>query len=251
MLVIPAIDIRNGKCVRLIQGKADRETVYNDNPLETALKWEQMGAPMLHIVDLDGAFEGTPQNASLIESILFNVHVPVQVGGGIRSPASVEKYLGAGADRVVVGTLAYHNFAFVNEMADKHPGKLVLGLDAKDGMIAVNGWVRKTKITAVELAKEYASCPVAAFVYTDVARDGMLCGPNLPAIAEFARSVDAPVIASGGVQGIQDIRDLLALNQSNVQGVIVGKALYTGDVLLSDALEAAGQHAGQTDHSLS
>ena len=193
---------------------------------------------MLHVVDLDGAFEGTPQNASLIESILFNVHVPVQVGGGVRSPATVERYIGAGAARVILGTIAYHNFGLINELAEKYPGKIAIGIDAKDGWVAVDGWVHTTKFRAIDLAREYAESPIAGFIYTDVARDGMLGGPNVEAIRTFAGAVPIPVIASGGVGRTEQIRALAAM-QPPLEGVIVGKALYTGDILLPDALEAA------------
>ena len=238
MIVIPAIDIRGGKCVRLLQGRADQQTIYADNPLEIAVNWERLGAPMLHVVDLDGAFEGTPQNASLIESILFNVRVPVQVGGGVRSPATVERYVGAGAARVILGTIAYHNFGLISELAEQYPGKIAIGIDAKGGLVAVDGWVHKTQMRAIDLAREYADSKVAAFIYTDVARDGMLTGPNVEAVRAFAQAVPIPVIASGGVGSVEDIRRLAAVRPA-LEGAIVGKALYTGDVFLPDALEAA------------
>lgn len=238
MIVIPAVDIRNGKCVRLSQGRADQEIVYDDNPLEIAVEWVKKGAPMIHVVDLDGAFEGTPQNSSLIESILLNVHVPVQVGGGIRSPATVERYLSAGAARVILGTMAYHNFGMINDLAKMYPEKIVLGIDAKNGKVAIDGWVHNTKTTAGELAAEYSQVPIAGFVYTDVSRDGMLTGPNLESIAEFCRATAKNVIASGGISSLDDITNLVNLKQSNIEGVIIGKALYAGAFTLDQALQA-------------
>jgi phosphoribosylformimino-5-aminoimidazole carboxamide ribotide isomerase len=243
MLILPAIDIRRGKCVRLLQGRADQETVYGDNPLETALNWERLGAPMLHVVDLDGAFEGTPQNASLIESILLNVRVPVQVGGGIRSPGTVERYVGAGAARVVLGTIATHNISLVRELAERFPGKISVGIDAKNGLVAVNGWTKGTQIRAADLAREYVDSGIAGVIYTDVARDGMRTGPNVEAVRALAAAVPLAVIASGGVGGIEHIRALAAVGPPALEGVIVGKALYTGDLTLADALAASGASA--------
>ncbi|HEY3307896.1 MAG TPA: 1-(5-phosphoribosyl)-5-[(5-phosphoribosylamino)methylideneamino]imidazole-4-carboxamide isomerase [Desulfuromonadaceae bacterium] len=236
MLIIPAIDLKEGKCVRLEQGLMDKDTVFNDNPAAQALEWQNQGAELLHIVDLDGAFAGEPKNKAAIESILKAINIPAQLGGGIRDLATIEAYLSLGLARVIIGTAAQRNPELVKEACKKFPGKIVVGIDAKNGQVAVQGWAEVTDITAVELAQKFEHCGVAAIIYTDISRDGMLQGPNLEATKALAEAVAIPVIASGGVSSLTDIENLLAIEHSGVSGVITGKAVYTGAIRLAEAI---------------
>lgn len=236
MIVIPAIDLKEGKCVRLEQGEMDRDTVFSDNPAEQALKWQQAGAELLHLVDLDGAFAGEPKNRDAITSILKTISIPAQLGGGIRDIATIEAYLGLGLSRVIIGTAAQRNPQLVVEACKKFPGRIVVGIDAKNGMVAVQGWAEVTGITAVDLARKFEDCGVAAIIYTDISRDGMMGGPNLEATQALAEAVAIPVIASGGVSSLKDIENLMAIEQSGIHGVITGKAIYTGALNLADAI---------------
>jgi phosphoribosylformimino-5-aminoimidazole carboxamide ribotide isomerase len=236
MLVIPAIDLKEGKCVRLEQGLMDKDTVFNDDPAAQALEWQNQGAELLHIVDLDGAFAGEPKNRSAIEAILAAITIPAQLGGGIRDLATIEAYLSLGLSRVIIGTAAQRNPELVAEACQKFPGRIVVGIDAKNGMVAVQGWAEVTDITAVELARKFEDCGVAAIIYTDISRDGMLQGPNLEATQALAEAVSIPVIASGGVSTLQDIENLIAIESSGISGVITGKAVYTGAIKLGEAI---------------
>jgi len=236
MIVIPAIDLKEGKCVRLEQGLMDKDTVFNDDPGAQARAWQDQGAELLHIVDLDGAFAGEPKNRSAIESIIRAITIPAQLGGGIRDIATIEAYLSLGLSRVIIGTAAQRNPELVREACAKFPGKIVVGIDAKDGMVAVQGWAEVTDITAVELAKKFEDCGVAAIIYTDIARDGMLQGPNLEATKALAEAVNIPIIASGGVSSLKDIENLMDIETSGVTGVITGKAVYTGAINLNEAI---------------
>lgn len=238
MKIIPAIDIKGGRCVRLYQGRMDQETVYSENPLEVAKMWEEMGAGMLHIVDLDGAVTGTPVNFSIIEKMISALSIKVQVGGGIRNKESVEKYLEIGAARVIIGTAAAANIEFVWNISGFYTARIVISLDAKDGMAAVKGWTEVTEIDAIDLAKKFEGIGIGAIVFTDISRDGTLTGPNLKSIERFASSVRIPVIASGGVSGIDDIRALCKLS---IEGIIIGKALYSGAVDLREAIKVAAE----------
>ena len=244
MLVIPAIDLKDGVCVRLEQGLMERDTVFNDNPAAQALEWQNQGAELLHIVDLDGAFAGEPKNRAAIEAILKAISIPAQLGGGIRDLATIEAYLSLGLSRVIIGTAAQRNPELVREACARFPGKIVVGIDAKDGMVAVKGWAEVTDITAVELARKFEDCGVTAIIYTDISRDGMLQGPNLEATQALAESVAIPVIASGGVSSLKDIERLMTIEQSGVTGVITGKAIYTGAIRLGEAI-ALTKHNNQ------
>lgn len=239
MLVIPAIDIKGGKCVRLVQGRMDQETIYSDKPAEVAKKWQSMGAELLHIVDLDGAFAGEPKNIDAIEAIADAVSIPFQVGGGIRDIDGINLYLSVGASKVILGTLAYREPEFVKEVCLKHHGQIIVGIDARDGKVAIHGWEKVTEKSAIELAKEFEAEGVAGIIYTDISRDGMLKGPNLEGIKALAQSVKVPIIASGGVSNIEDIKRLKELEQFGVKAVIAGKAIYTGSLDLREAIKVA------------
>lgn len=236
MLVIPAIDLKEGKCVRLEQGLMDKDTVFNDNPAAQARAWQDQGAELLHIVDLDGAFAGEPKNRAAIEAIVKAITIPSQLGGGIRDIETIEAYLALGLSRVIIGTAAQRNPELVREACAKFPGQIVVGIDAKNGMVAVQGWAEVTDITAVDLARKFEGFGVSAIIYTDISRDGMLQGPNLEATRALAEAVSIPVIASGGVSSLQDIENLMAIEGSGVSGVITGKAVYTGAIKLAEAV---------------
>ena len=236
MLVIPAIDLKEGKCVRLEQGLMDKDTVFNECPASQALEWQNQGAELLHIVDLDGAFAGQPKNRGAIEAIIKAISIPAQLGGGIRDIATIESYLSLGLSRVIIGTAAQRNPELVREACARFPGQIVVGIDAKNGLVAVQGWAEVTGITAVELARKFEDCGVSAIIYTDISRDGMLQGPNLEATQVLAKAVSIPVIASGGVSSLDDIRNLMAIESSGVTGVITGKAVYTGAIRLAEAI---------------
>jgi len=236
MIVIPAIDLKEGNCVRLEQGLMEKDTVFSDNPGAQALDWESQGAELLHIVDLDGAFAGKPKNGGAIEAILKAISIPAQLGGGIRDLATIEAYLSLGLSRVIIGTAAQRDPELVREACTQFPGRIVVGIDAKNGMVAVQGWAELTDVTAVDLAKKFEGFGVSAIIYTDIARDGMLQGPNLEATRGLAESISIPVIASGGVSTLKDIENLMAIESSGVSGVITGKAVYTGAISLSEAI---------------
>ena len=236
MLVIPAIDLKEGKCVRLEQGLMDKDTVFNDNPAAQARAWQDQGAELLHIVDLDGAFAGEPKNRFAIEAIIKAITIPSQLGGGIRDIATIEAYLAIGLSRVIIGTAAQRNPELVREACNRFPGRIVVGIDAKNGMVAVQGWAEVTDITAVDLARKFEGFGVSAIIYTDINRDGMLQGPNLEATRTLAESVSIPIIASGGVSSLKDIENLMAIESCGVTGVITGKAVYTGAIKLAEAV---------------
>jgi phosphoribosylformimino-5-aminoimidazole carboxamide ribotide isomerase len=236
VIVIPAIDLKEGKCVRLEQGLMERDTVFCDNPASQALEWQRQGAELLHIVDLDGAFAGEPKNRSAIEAIVATLAIPTQLGGGIRDLATIDAYLSLGIGRVILGTVAQRNPELVEEACRLFPGRIVVGIDAKGGMVAVQGWAEVTGVTAVELARKFEGFGVAAIIYTDISRDGMMQGPNIAATRELAEAVAIPVIASGGVSSLADIENLMAIEASGVAGAITGKAIYTGAFKLADAV---------------
>ncbi|MEE9614455.1 MAG: 1-(5-phosphoribosyl)-5-[(5-phosphoribosylamino)methylideneamino]imidazole-4-carboxamide isomerase [Thermodesulfobacteriota bacterium] len=237
MIVIPAIDIKGGRCVRLRQGKMDEETVYSEDPVEVAKRWEEAGASLIHLVDLDAAVEGSPVNFDTIENIVSSIHRGVQIGGGIRDEETAERYLSLdGVRRVIIGTAAYEKPELVSSLAKKYPGRIAVGIDAKDGMVAIKGWVDVTTKDAIELAKEFEGCGVSCIIYTDISKDGMLEGPNVGAMREMVAAVDIPVVASGGVSSMDDIT-ALSRDCGNLTGVIVGKALYAGNVDLAEAIK--------------
>jgi phosphoribosylformimino-5-aminoimidazole carboxamide ribotide isomerase len=240
MDVIPAIDLLEGRCVRLYQGDYARSQVYNDNPTEVARQWVEQGATRLHVVDLDGAKAGKPVNTKAIEAIVQAVPVPVQVGGGLRDRAGVAQMINIGVQQVILGTAAVEDHPLVEQLCEEFPGKIVVGIDARNGWVATHGWLETSEVAATELAQQMAQLGVAAIIYTDIHRDGTLIGPNLDALRELAGSVSIPVIASGGVSSITDLLSLLALEPLGVRSVIVGRALYTGDVSLKEAVQAIG-----------
>ncbi len=239
MLVIPAIDVKDGNCVRLLQGKKEAVTVYSNSPADTARRWESYGAKLLHIVDLDGAFSGNQKNIAAIMLIRKRVKIPIQVGGGIRNMENLVKLFSAGIDRVIMGTAAIEDPEFLVASCKKYPGKVLVGIDAKDGMVAIRGWEEITSITARELAKRLEMIGVAGVIYTDIKRDGMLTGPNIEATREMVRNVGIPVIASGGISSIEDVKNLMKIE--NLWGAITGKAIYSGTLDLREAIRLTAE----------
>lgn len=237
----PAIDLKNGECVRLQQGDMDRVTVFNRDPAAQAAQWEKAGFQYLHLVDLDGAFAGKPANAEAVKAIRRAVKLPIQLGGGIRSEATIESWLDAGITRVILGTVAVRDPALVKAAAKRWPGRIVVGIDARSGRVAVEGWAEASDLDAIELAKKFTDAGVAAIVYTDIDRDGLLRGVNVAATAAMARAVPIPVIASGGLAGIADIVALKreAANGAAIDGAILGRALYDGRIDPAEALREA------------
>jgi len=236
MIVIPAIDLKDGRCVRLEQGLMERDTVFCRDPAEQGREWQRQGAELLHIVDLNGAFAGVPKNRTSIEEIVKSVTIPTQLGGGIRDMETIEAYLSLGIERVILGTAAQRNPELVKEACRAFPGKIVVGIDAKEGMVAVQGWAEVTGVSARDLARRFEGFGVAAIIYTDISRDGMLSGPNIPATRELAESISIPVIASGGVSKLSDIQALMKIESCGVTGVITGRAIYTGAIRLAEAV---------------
>jgi phosphoribosylformimino-5-aminoimidazole carboxamide ribotide isomerase len=235
MLIIPAIDLKDGRCVRLQQGKKEAVTIYSKDPILTAKKWESCGAKVLHVVDLDGAFTGSQKNVGSVMQIRKHVKMVMQVGGGIRDIVAVDKLLSAGIDRVIIGTSAIEDSAFVVEACSKFPGKIFVGIDAKDGKVAVRGWEEVSSVEAKELAKRVETVGVAGIIYTDISRDGMLTGPNISAQQEMVRTVNIPVIASGGIATLEDVKGLLEIK--GLWGAITGKAIYSGSLDLTEAIK--------------
>jgi phosphoribosylformimino-5-aminoimidazole carboxamide ribotide isomerase len=245
MIVIPAIDLKEGRCVRLEQGLMEKDTVFSDNPAEQALKWQAQGAQLLHLVDLDGAFAGEPKNRAAIEAIMRELTIPAQLGGGIRDLATIEAYLSLGLSRVIIGTAAQRRPELVTEACRRFPGQIVVGIDAKDGMVAVQGWAEVTDVRAIDLARRFEGDGVAAIIYTDIRRDGMMQGPNIEATRQLAEAISVPVIASGGVSSLRDIENLLAIESAGVSGVITGKAIYTGALDLPAAIALTSRETVQ------
>jgi phosphoribosylformimino-5-aminoimidazole carboxamide ribotide isomerase len=240
MDVIPAIDLLEGRCVRLYQGDYSLSQVFNDNPVEVAQQWVEQGATRLHVVDLDGAKTGQLVNQAAIEAIAQAVSVPIQVGGGLRTQASVQQVLNLGVQRAILGTTAVEQPQLVQQLCQEFPGRIVIGIDARNGLVATHGWIETSKVLATQLAVQMQELGAAAIIYTDIHRDGTLSGPNIEALRSLAQTVSIPVIASGGVSSITDLLSLLALEPQGVTGVIVGRALYTGDISLREALRAIG-----------
>ena len=227
MLVIPAIDVKDGRCVRLRQGDMSAETVYSDDIAEVAARWQQQGAGLIHVVDLNGAVDGEPKNLPQIESVMKAVRVKIQVGGGIRTIDTVRRYLDAGVSRVVLGTAALTNRTLLNLACQEFPQRIILGLDARDGRVAMKGWTAVSVVKAIDLVKEFSGLAIAAVVYTDIARDGMLNGPNLSSLKEIVEFSSFPVIASGGITSLEDLKAVQSIGPK-IQGAIIGKALYDG-----------------------
>ncbi|WP_068612914.1 1-(5-phosphoribosyl)-5-[(5-phosphoribosylamino)methylideneamino]imidazole-4-carboxamide isomerase [Paenibacillus tuaregi] len=237
-IIYPAIDIRDGKCVRLVQGDYARETIYNDNPVEVAKSWEAQGGEYIHLVDLDGAKAGHPVNDELIGQIARSVQVPVQVGGGIRTVSDVERLLSLGVSRLILGTAAIEDRQFTEEVLGQYGDKVAIGIDARDGFVATRGWLETSEVQAEVLAKELAGKGAQTFIFTDISRDGMMQGPNVDAIRALAQASGRTVIASGGVTVQEDLIKLAAYADQGIGGAIVGKALYTGSVDLAQAIQA-------------
>ncbi|KCZ63521.1 1-(5-phosphoribosyl)-5-[(5-phosphoribosylamino)methylideneamino]imidazole-4-carboxamide isomerase [Hyphomonas atlantica] len=232
----PAIDLKDGQCVRLLRGEMDKATVFSDSPADQARAFREAGFTHLHVVDLNGAFEGKAVNRAAVEAILSATDAPVQLGGGIRTRAQIDAWLEAGISRVILGTAALRDPELVKEAARALPGKIVVGIDAKDGMVAVEGWAETSDMRATELAKAFEGCGVAAIVATDIGRDGLKTGVNVPFTAELANSVSIPIIASGGVASTDDIRALIAAD-APIAGSILGRALYDGDIVAAEVID--------------
>ena len=241
MIVFPAIDLKAGQVVRLAEGDMDRATVYADDPAAQALLFSQQGADFLHVVDLDGAFAGKPENAEAVEEIVENFPGHIQLGGGIRTRATVERWFDLGVSRLVIGTAALKDPEFVKDMAREFEGGIVVAVDARDGFVATEGWAEKSDMLVVDLARRFEDAGVASILFTDVGRDGMLTGCNIEATVDLARRVDMPVIASGGVKGIDDIHLLSLHAKDGIEGVITGRAIYDGRLALATAIKMAGR----------
>jgi phosphoribosylformimino-5-aminoimidazole carboxamide ribotide isomerase len=240
MIIYPAIDLKEGQCVRLVQGRAEAKTVYSQNPARVARGFEEQGAVFLHVVDLDGAFEGRPANLEAIRAIAGAISIPFQVGGGLRTRENVLELLQAGANRVIIGTRAVKSPEFMADlMAEFGPERIVLGVDARNGMVATEGWVETSSLKAAELGRRMKKLGIINAVYTDVSRDGLLQGPNLDSIREMALETGLKIIASGGVSSMENIRQLKGMEELGVSGAIIGKALYEGKIILSEALREA------------
>jgi len=242
MDVIPAVDIRGGRCVRLYQGRYDRETVFAEDPVEQARQWEEQGAGLIHVVDLDGAREGRPVNLEIIRRMVAAVAAGIEVGGGVRADRTLEALLAAGAQRVVIGTRALRDPDWARAMAQAHPGRVVLGLDARDGRVAAQGWTETSSVPALDLARALDEAGFAAIIYTNIARDGAMTGPDVEATRRLAEQVRTPVIASGGIAGLDDVRRLAGLP---ISGMIVGRALYEGAVSLPEAIRVVRAHEAE------
>ena len=246
MLIIPAIDLKDGKCVRLKQGQMEKSTIFSENPAEMARKWVNLGAQRLHLVDLDGAFAGKPVNESAIKSIVSEVgaDIPIQLGGGIRNLDTVEKFIHSGVDSVIIGTAAVTHPGFLHEACFAFPGQIVVGLDAKDGDVAINGWAKLTGHNVIELAQKFEEYGVESIIYTDIGRDGMLSGVNIEATVKLSESLKIPVVASGGVSNIGDIKALCDVANIGIRGVITGTAIYEGTLDFKAAQQLAKELTG-------
>lgn len=245
MIIIPAIDLKGGQCVRLAQGQMDKATVYSPDPVAIARGWAALGARRIHLVDLDGAVTGEPVHADLIRDIRSAVPVRLEVGGGIRTISTVQAYLSAGVDYVILGSAAIKNPELLAESCRRFPGRIIVGIDARDGMVSIEGWTETTPLRAVDCAQRLNAAAVAAIIYTDISRDGMLTGPNIESTVRLARATTIPVIASGGVSSLRDIDHVLAAESAGIAGVIIGRALYTGDIDLKECLARAAEAAGR------
>ncbi len=236
MILFPAIDLKEGRCVRLVQGDMDKATVFNDDPADQAARFAEQGFEWLHVVDLEGAFAGRPMNAAAVDAILARIALPVQLGGGIRDLRTVEGWLEKGVRRVIIGTAAVRDPDFVREAARRHPGGVAVGIDARDGRVAVEGWAQTSEMTAEDLGRRFEDAGVTAIIYTDIARDGILTGLNIEATLRLAEAVSIPVIASGGLASIEDVRRLLQPDCQKIAGAISGRALYDGRLDPAEAM---------------
>jgi phosphoribosylformimino-5-aminoimidazole carboxamide ribotide isomerase len=241
MEILPAIDLLDGACVRLHQGDYDQVTRFSEDPVAQALSWQSQGATRLHLVDLDGAKRGEPINDAAVRAITAALDIPVQLGGGVRSLERAEELIACGLDRVILGTVAIEQPQLVQELAQRHPGRIVVGIDANNGRVATRGWIEQSDVLATDLAKQFSAAGIAAIITTDIATDGTLAGPNLEALRTMAQCSAVPVIASGGIGCMADLLSLLPLEPLGVTGVIVGRALYDGRVDLAEAIAALGE----------
>ena len=239
MIVIPAVDLKDGRCVRLSQGRMDQESIYSEHPVEMARHWESKGAERLHVVDLNGAVMGNPFHRSLIKEIVQSVQIPIEVGGGIRDFTTIEDYLSSGVKWVILGTAAFQNRPLIEEACHRFPERVILGIDAKGGKVAIQGWKEVVSLEAIDLAKQFEGMSLSAIIFTDIERDGMGTGLNFQSTKNLARSTSIPVIASGGVSRIEDIEHLLELEQNGIIGVIIGRALYIGSLDLEEAIRVS------------
>ncbi|AXE29527.1 1-(5-phosphoribosyl)-5-((5-phosphoribosylamino)methylideneamino)imidazole-4-carboxamide isomerase [Chromobacterium phragmitis] len=246
MLLIPAIDLKDGQCVRLRQGAMDDATIFSDDPVKVAAHWRDQGARRLHLVDLNGAFAGKPKNLSVIRDILGEVgdDMPVQLGGGIRDLDTIEAYLDMGLSYVIIGTAAVKTPGFLHDACDAFPGQVIVGLDAKDGMVAIDGWAKITNHNVIDLAKRFEDYGVNSVIYTDIGRDGMMTGVNIEATVKLAQALTIPVIASGGLTNLDDIRALCAVEDEGIEGAITGRAIYEGSIDFAAAQNLADELAG-------
>ncbi|HJX33899.1 MAG TPA: 1-(5-phosphoribosyl)-5-[(5-phosphoribosylamino)methylideneamino]imidazole-4-carboxamide isomerase [Desulfatiglandales bacterium] len=237
MVVIPAIDIKDGRCVRLKQGQMSKETVYSEVPEEMAVRWYSEGAERLHIVDLDGAVERRPVNRGIVKKIVNSVPIPIQLGGGIRDLQTLKSYIDLGVEQIILGTAAFKDPGFIKTACEKFSGRVILGIDANGGRVAIEGWTQETDISPIEMARRYESLGISAIIYTDIRKDGMCTGPNIEATRSLAESISVPVIVSGGISGIDDVERILSLERYGVTGMITGRALYEGTLSLADAIK--------------
>jgi len=246
LIIIPAVDLKEGRCVRLSQGRMDQESVYSDHPVEMARHWESKEAERLHVVDLNGALTGEPVHRSLVKEIAQSLRIPIEVGGGIRNLSTIEDYLSSGVRWVILGTAAFQNRSFVEEACRQFPGRIIVGIDARGGRVAIRGWNEVVSLDAVDLAKQFEEKGLSAIIFTDIERDGMSTGLNLESTRRLSTSTSTPVIASGGVSRIEDIERLLELESEGIIGVIVGRALYTGSLDLEEAIRLTKFPLGST-----
>jgi len=241
MLIIPAIDIKEGKCVRLYQGNFQKETLYNDDPLKVATNWQKQGAKLLHLVDLNGAESGKIKHLKLIAEIVKKVSIPIEVGGGIRNLETIKELFDTGVEKVILTTLAYENPGLLKKVCGQYGEKILVSIDVRDGFLSIKGWQEKTKVKAVDFARRMQETGVKGFIYTDIKRDGTLFGTNLQGIKKFATSIGGKLVASGGISNVDDIRRIKDLRLPNLTGVIVGKALYTKAISLKKAIAVANE----------
>ncbi len=237
MIIIPAVDLKDNRCVRLSQGKMSEETVYSEDPLEVARHWESQGAERLHLIDLNGAISGKPYHKLLIKEIVKSLSIPVEVGGGIRDIETIEDYLSSGVRWVILGTVALQNPALIEEACKHYPGRIILAIDSRKGKVSVEGWCKDEIIDAIDLAKRFEAVAISSIIFTDIERDGMSSGLNFDAIENLANSIKIPLIASGGVSSIHDVERLIKLRSKRIIGVIVGRALYNGSLNLREAIQ--------------
>ena len=236
MIIIPAIDIKDRKCVRLRQGRMDSSTIFNENPVAQAIAWQETGAKMIHLVDLDGSIDGRPANLDVIREIVRCVNIPIELGGGIREKSIAEMYLDIGVSFIILGTVAAKDPKTTTELLERFSGQIAIGIDAKAGNVAVQGWIESTGLDAVELALRYDHYRPASFIYTDIERDGMMVGPNFAATETFAKSINTQVTLSGGVSSLDDVKKALVIEKHGVTGIIIGRALYEGKIKLDEAI---------------